>query len=96
VRLYSSAFCRSRKAETTVLIGENNPGKTSFLDERDPRGQAQLLTIFSNQQRSEVFPIGNMIDIRATHTEPITSDKNLAYNNIFEQVTIYLIAPNGG
>jgi hypothetical protein len=96
VRIYSSALWRSRKAETTVLIGENNSGKTSFLDERDPRGQAQLLTIFSNQQRREVFPIGNMIDIRATHTEPITNDKNLAYNNIFEQVTIYLIAPNGG
>ena len=79
-----------------MLIGDNNSGKNSFLDERDPRGQAQLLTIFSNQQRREVFPIGNMIDIRATHTEPITNDKDLAYNNIFEQVTIYLIAPNGG
>jgi len=42
-------------------------------------GQAQhSLQPFSNQQRREVFPIGHTIDIRATHTEPITNDKKLA------------------
>src|ERR1700746_1088149 len=42
------------------------------------RSGATLLTIFSNQQRREVFPIGHTIEIRATHPEPITNDGNLA------------------